>query len=174
VLSLVLGGARSGKSEVGERLAARLAATACAAVTYVATAVGDGGDGDCDDRIALHRARRPTDWVTVEVPAGESLTGALDADGIVLVDSLGTWVAGFHGFAVETEDLLAALERRRAAEAPTVLVSDETGLGVHPGTSLGLAFRDALGTLNRCVAELADDVRLVVAGRVLAMPREES
>ena len=62
---------------------------------------------------------------------------------------------------------------RRAAGAPTVLVSDETGLGVHPGTPLGLAFRDALGTLNRRLADVADDVRFVVAGRVLVMPSEE-
>jgi adenosylcobinamide kinase / adenosylcobinamide-phosphate guanylyltransferase len=171
VLSLVLGGARSGKSEVGERLAARLATTA--PVTYVATAVVGGGDFDFDERIARHRARRPSDWVTVEVAAGESLARALGTDGVVLVDSLGTWLAGHHGFDVEIEDLLAALERRRAA-APTILVSDEAGLGVHPETTLGLAFRDALGALNRRVAEIADDVRFVVAGRVLVMPREES
>jgi len=169
----VLGGARSGKSEVGERLATRLATTPWAIVTYVATAVG-GADGDFDRRIALHRARRPPDWVTLEIAAGQPLTDALGADGVVLVDSLGTWLAGCRGFAVETDELLAALERRRASAVPTVLVSDETGLGIHPETTLGRAFRDALGTLNRCVAEAADEVRFVVAGRVLLMPREES
>lgn len=173
MLSLVLGGARSGKSEVAERLAARLAIPASAPVTYVATAVG-GADSDFDERIALHRARRPSDWVTVEVAVGESLAHALGTGGVVLVDSLGTWLAGHHGFVVEMQDLLAALERRRAAAVPTVLVSDEAGLGVHPETTLGLAFRDSLGMLNRGVAEVADDVLFVVAGRVLAMPREES
>jgi adenosyl cobinamide kinase/adenosyl cobinamide phosphate guanylyltransferase len=176
VLSLVLGGARSGKSEVGERLADRLARTSsgrCCAVTYVATAVVGRGDDDFDERIALHRARRPPDWVTVEVAEGESLTPVLATGGVALVDSLGTWVAGHAGFVVDLEDLLQTLQRRRAAGAPTVLVSDETGLGVHPGTPLGLAFRDALGTLNRRLADVADDVRFVVAGRVLVMPSEE-
>jgi adenosylcobinamide kinase/adenosylcobinamide-phosphate guanylyltransferase len=174
VLSLVLGGARSGKSEVGERLAARLAGTpTVAGITYVATAVSDRGDADFDRRIALHRARRPTTWRTVEVAAGESLSPALGIDAVVIVDSLGTWVAGHAGFSVDIEDLVAALERRRDAAAHTILVSDETGLGVHPETTLGLAFRDALGTLNGRLAEVADDVRLVVAGRVLVLPREE-
>jgi adenosyl cobinamide kinase/adenosyl cobinamide phosphate guanylyltransferase len=174
VVSLVLGGARSGKSEVAERLASRLATTACAPVTYVATAVRSNGDAGFGDRIALHRARRPADWVTVEVAGGESLTQALGSEGVVLVDSLGTWLAGHEGFVVEMEALLGALELRRAARWPTVVVSDETGLGVHPETTLGLAFRDALGLLNRGVAEVADDVRFVVAGRVLVLPREES
>jgi adenosylcobinamide kinase/adenosylcobinamide-phosphate guanylyltransferase len=91
---------------------------------------------------------------------------------VVLVDSLGTWVAGHAGFEADVDDLVRTLELRRADRQATVLVSDEVGLGVHPETTAGLAFRDALGTLNRRVAEVADDVRLVVAGRVLVMPRE--
>jgi adenosyl cobinamide kinase/adenosyl cobinamide phosphate guanylyltransferase len=174
VLSLVLGGARSGKSEVGERVAARLAGIpAIAGITYVATAVSERGDADFDRRIAVHRARRPTAWRTVELAAGESLSPALGTDAVVIVDSLGTWVAGHAGFVIDVEDLEAALERRREAAVHTVLVSDETGLGVHPETTLGLAFRDALGTLNRRLAAVADDVLLVVAGRVLVLPREE-
>lgn len=174
MLSLVLGGARSGKSEVAERLAARLATEAAASVTYVATAVSGQGDDDFDERIAVHRARRPYGWRTLEVRAGVALGHALLTGDVVLVDSLGTWVAGHSGFTVGADELLAALERRRSAATPTVLVSDETGLGVHPETALGLAFRDALGSLNRRVAELADDVSLVVAGRVLLLPRENA
>jgi adenosylcobinamide kinase/adenosylcobinamide-phosphate guanylyltransferase len=142
-------------------------------VTYVATAAFGRGDDEFDERIALHRARRPSDWVTIEVAEGERLSPVLGTDGVVIVDSLGTWVAGHAGFVVDVDDLLSALERRRSTAAPTVLVSDETGLGVHPETPLGLAFRDALGTLNRRLGDVADDVRLVVAGRVLVMPPEE-
>jgi len=179
VISLVLGGARSGKSEIAERLAARLSAelpsrpdALTATVTYVATAVANRGDSEFDERIAQHRARRPGGWATVEVEAGGSLTGALASDGVVLVDSLGTWLAGHEGFGVDWDELATALERRRL-DRPTVLVSDEVGLGVHPETSAGLGFRDALGELNRRVGEMADEVLLVVAGRVLRLGRDD-
>ncbi len=180
MISLVLGGARSGKSEVGERLAARLSVAAKEApsagvppVTYVATAVAGIGDAEFDERIAQHRARRPPHWVTIEPAPGEALSSCLAAEGVVLVDSLGTWVAAQADFAVDTEELVESLQRRRAAGQPTVLVSEEVGLGVHPETRAGLAFRDALGALYRVVADVADDVLLVVAGRVLSLPREE-
>ncbi|HXY44255.1 MAG TPA: bifunctional adenosylcobinamide kinase/adenosylcobinamide-phosphate guanylyltransferase [Acidimicrobiales bacterium] len=180
MISLVLGGGRSGKSEVGERLAelrALAGSEGCVrrepSVTYVATALTGRGDPDFDARIARHRARRPPAWVTLEVAAGEVLSAALGASGVVLVDSLGTWVAGHDDFVVDVEDLISALERRKADGWPTVLVSDEVGLGVHPETAAGLSFRDALGELNRRVAAVADDVRLVVAGRVLVMPKED-
>ncbi|MGD0083425.1 MAG: bifunctional adenosylcobinamide kinase/adenosylcobinamide-phosphate guanylyltransferase [Acidimicrobiales bacterium] len=176
MISLVLGGARSGKSEVAERLATRrcgeMPAASGATVTYVATAVADRGDPEFDDRIARHRARRPDGWVTVEVASGESLSNPLGGDGVMLVDSLGTWLAGHDGFDVDLEELATALERRRGLGRPTVLVSDEVGLGVHPETHVGLAFRDALGVLNRRLGEVADDVLLVVAGRVLELPRD--
>jgi adenosylcobinamide kinase/adenosylcobinamide-phosphate guanylyltransferase len=179
VISLVLGGARSGKSEVGERLAQRHADEAGgigrgAPVTFVATAASGTGDADFDERIARHRRRRPAHWSTVEVPPGESLTTALTVAGVVLVDSLGTWLAGYDGFPADLDSLLASLEWRRSRGGATVIVSDEVGLGVHPATSLGLEFRDALGAVNRRVAGLADDVRLVVAGRVLVLPVEEA
>jgi adenosyl cobinamide kinase/adenosyl cobinamide phosphate guanylyltransferase len=164
VITLVLGGTRSGKSEVAETL---LAATG--PVTYVAT--GRVTDPDMADRIAAHRERRPATWTTVE--AGADLVAAVErADGPVLVDSLGTWVAAHPDLAPDVAALVAAL-RARAARAPgaTVLVSEEVGLGVHPPTEVGRRFADALGTLNRAVAEIADRVLLVVAGRVLPLDR---
>ena len=90
----------------------------------------------------------------------------------MLVDSLGTWVAAHPDLAPDVAALVAAL-RARAARAPgaTVLVSEEVGLGVHPPTEVGRCFADALGTLNRAVAEIADRVLLVVAGRVLPLDR---
>jgi len=167
VITLVLGGARSGKSAVAEGLASTLAG-GDGAVTYIATAIARG-DADFAARIRAHQNRRPASWSTVE--AGADLVGALgslDDDAVVLVDSLGTWVGAQPELAVDIDDLVATL---RARMGPLVLVSDEVGLGVHPSTAAGLRFRDTLGELNVAVAEIADDVLLVVAGRVLPLER---
>lgn len=161
---LVLGGARSGKSVLAEGRAEDLAAGA--GVTYLATGwVPDGSDPAWAARVAAHRLRRPTGWSTVEV--ADDLPGALRAaTGVVLVDSLGTWVSGAPRFAVDAAALVEAI---RARDGATVLVSDEVGLGVHPETAVGVAFRDALGDLNRSVAAIADEALLVVAGRILKL-----
>ena len=167
MITLVLGGARSGKSAVAEGLASTLAG-GDGAVTYIATAIARG-DADFAARIRAHQDRRPASWSTVE--AGADLVGALgslDDDAVVLVDSLGTWVGAQPELAVDIDDLVATL---RARMGPLVLVSDEVGLGVHPSTAAGLRFRDTLGELNVAVAEIADDVLLVVAGRVLPLER---
>jgi adenosylcobinamide kinase/adenosylcobinamide-phosphate guanylyltransferase len=136
-------------------------------MTFVATATigGDPPDPEFAARIEAHRSRRPPSWATVE--AGADLVGVLaGVEGSVLVDALGTWVAANPGFDVDTSGLCAVLRARKAA---TVLVSEEVGLGVHPFTEVGGRFRDAMGLLNRAVAEVADDVLLVVAGRVLRL-----
>jgi adenosyl cobinamide kinase/adenosyl cobinamide phosphate guanylyltransferase len=167
VIVLVLGGARSGKSEAAERIAMRLPQP----VTYVATAQPD--DDDFRARIEVHRARRPAEWSTIE--CGSELAGALrDAPGTALVDSLGTWVtargdvtSADHDFA----DLVAALAGR---QGDTVVVTEEVGLGVHPSTESGRRFRDALGTLNVQVGGVADRVLLVVAGRVLELEKVDA
>jgi adenosyl cobinamide kinase/adenosyl cobinamide phosphate guanylyltransferase len=169
VITLVLGGTRSGKSEVAERLVAP-----AGAVTYVAT--GQATDEAMAARIAAHRARRPATWTTVE--AGADLLDALAGTaGTVLVDSLGTWVAAHADLAVDVAGLCAALTDRRDGAAgggnlgDTVLVSEEVGLGVHPPTEVGRRFADVLGEMNRAVADVADRVVLVVAGRVLPLDR---
>jgi adenosyl cobinamide kinase/adenosyl cobinamide phosphate guanylyltransferase len=162
VIALVLGGARSGKSAFAEQLAASRPEP----VTYVAT--GTPSDPDMAERIARHRARRLASWRTEEV--GAALVDGLDrVTGTVLVDSLGSWVAACD-MAPDVEALLAVL-RRRPGDA--VLVSEEVGLGVHPPTALGVRFRDAVGEVNAAVAGVADDVRLVVAGRGLRLDRLE-
>lgn len=164
MLTLVLGGARSGKSAVAERLAA----AAPPPVTYVATARVEGDD-DLARRVAAHRARRPPSWRTLEPAAwaGDGLPALVRSlPGTVLVDALGSWVAGAPGFAVDAECLCEAL---RSRSGDTVVVSEEVGLGVHPATEAGRQFRDALGALNQAVAAVADRVLLVVAGRVLTL-----
>ncbi len=163
MITLVLGGARSGKSAVAERIAVGLPGP----VTYVATAVVDATDADHVARVAAHRARRDPSWSTVE--AEGDLAGALQAaSGTVLVDSLGTWVTSDPGMAPDVASLCAALAAR---DGDTVIVSEEVGLGVHPSSEAGRRFRDVLGAVNVAVADIADDVLLVVAGRTLPLER---
>ena len=164
MITLVLGGARSGKSTYAERLMARLPSP----ITYVATLqVGD--DQDLSARVARHRSRRPAEWRhrsrrvwTCPAPCGRSR-------GSMLLDSLGPWVAA-HGEdgTVDGAALCRALTERTG---DSVVVSEEVGLGVHPSSAAGRQFRDALGTLNQDVAEVADQVLLIVAGRALPLHR---
>ena len=180
--TLVLGGARSGKSRHAQRLLA-----ACAEVLYVAPGpVPDGSDSDWAARVAAHRRDRPEGWTTLET---DDVPAALeDATQPVLVDCLVTWLAAVMGAAgawesadgdttwhghvdAEVDRLLRAW---RSAPVPVVAVSNEVGSGVVPGTRSGVLFRDALGRLNRQVADLTDDVRLVVAGRVQRLEDERA
>jgi adenosyl cobinamide kinase/adenosyl cobinamide phosphate guanylyltransferase len=159
VITLVLGGCRSGKSVVAERIAARLPEP----VHFLAT--GTPADADMAARVARHQARRSPTWRTVEV--GSQLCAALERlEGTVLVDALGTWVAAHPDFAVDTSRLCRTLAVRKG---DAVVVSDEVGLGVHPASDVGRRFRDAMGELNQAVASVADQVLLVVAGRTLRL-----
>ncbi len=160
MITLVLGGARSGKSGVAESLAH----DSSDPVTYLATGVA-GSDADFARRIAEHRRRRRATWATLE--CGALLTEALArVEGTVVVDALGTWLAAHDDFEVDIEALLAALASR---SGDSIVVSDEVGLGVHPESAVGRAFRDALGLLNQAVAARADTVLLVVAGCVVVV-----
>lgn len=166
MITLVLGGASSGKSLIAEQIAGSHGG----AVTYVATAVAAPGDADHLARIEAHRARRPARWNTVECSRASDLARHLRRiRGVALVDSLGSWVTLQPGFDVadETGDLLAALEDR---DEPTVLVSEEVGLAVHPPTEAGRRYTEAVGALNQRIAAVADRALLVVAGRALELP----
>lgn len=161
MITLILGGTRSGKSELAERMAAQ----SDEPVTYIATGVAT--DEDMAARIEAHRVRRPESWSTIE--ADGDLAGALaGVSGTVLLDALGTWLARLEGFRADRAALCAALSLR---SGHTIVVSDEVGLGVHPSTSIGRDFRDALGDLNQSVSAIADEVILVVAGRVLPIEK---
>ncbi|HSH23155.1 MAG TPA: bifunctional adenosylcobinamide kinase/adenosylcobinamide-phosphate guanylyltransferase [Acidimicrobiales bacterium] len=163
MIILVLGGARSGKSTVGEALASRLPPP----VTYVATLLAGTADADLAARIHAHRARRPPAWATLEAGAELSLVDALrSTTGTVMVDSLGPWVAAAEGLDVDPGELCEVLAQRRH---DSVLVSEEVGMGVHPSSEVGRRFRDRLGEVNQAVAAIADEVLLVVAGRALRL-----
>ena len=168
-LTLVLGGARSGKS----RYAERLITGAAQAGTYIAT--GEAGDAEMAARIAHHRARRTDFWRTVETPLDLAAAILAQADPArpVLVDCLTLWVSNLLGAGRivehESEALLGAL---RDARGPVVLVANEVGLGLVPETPLGREFRDEAGRLNQAVAALADRVVFVAAGLPLVLKGE--
>jgi adenosyl cobinamide kinase/adenosyl cobinamide phosphate guanylyltransferase/cobalamin synthase len=158
VITLVLGGVRSGKSEVAESLVGPEPGT------YLATGVVAPGDNDFAGRVARHRARRPASWATVEEPyAVPEVLARLE--GVVLLDALGTWIA--NDLEADIDALVKALVHR---PGDTIVVSEEVGLGVHPVTEIGRLFADRLGEANRRVAEVADRCLFVVAGRVLDLP----
>lgn len=160
---LVLGGARSGKSRFAvSGLGAR------ARVTYVATA--QAGDDDMAARIARHQAERSPHWTTVEAPYDlvPAISRALTVSDTVIVDCLTVWVANLMLRGDSDETILKEAEGVAAlVAAPRVqlrIVSNETGLGVHPPTADGLRFRDLLGVVNQRVAAGASRVVLMVAG----------
>jgi len=165
-ITLVLGGARSGKS----RHAETLVAAAAAAATYIATA--EPGDAEMAARIAAHRARRGGSWHTVEAPLdlAPEILGHAEPARPILVDCLTLWLSNvlLAGRVVEheAETLCAAL---RDARGPVVLVANEVGLGLVPDTPLGRQFRDAAGRLNQQIAALADRVVFVAAGLPLVL-----
>ena len=164
-LTLVLGGARSGKSRYAESL---IAATPPPWV-YVATA--QALDAEMAERIAHHRKRRGDGWHTIEEP--HDLQDAIDAapaGAAVLVDCLTLWLTNRMlaeaNMEVETGRLEAALARRNGL---TVLVSNEVGSGIVPDNALARRFADLQGRLNQRIAERAERVVLVVAGLPLTL-----
>ncbi len=163
-LTLVLGGARSGKSRYAESLIGALPPP----WTYVATA--EAGDDEMTARIKTHRERRGTDWRTVEAP--RDLHAALSKCGTmpVLIDCLTLWLSNLMTAEADIENEIERLEKAlAAATAPVVLVANEVGLGIVPSFPLGRRFRDMQGVLNQRVAARADRVVLMVAGQPLAV-----
>ncbi|WP_199707455.1 bifunctional adenosylcobinamide kinase/adenosylcobinamide-phosphate guanylyltransferase [Teichococcus wenyumeiae] len=164
-ITLVLGGARSGKSRHAEALLARHPSP----WVYLATA--EAWDEEMRARIAEHRVRRDGRWRTVDAPL--DLPAALATPQPVLVDCLTLWLTnlmlGKHDVEAATTALEAAL---RARAAPTVLVANEVGLGIVPESALGRAFRDRAGVLNQRVAAVADHVHFIAAGLPLLLKGE--
>jgi adenosylcobinamide kinase / adenosylcobinamide-phosphate guanylyltransferase len=163
-LTLVLGGARSGKSRYAESLIAALPPP----WSYMATA--EAGDAEMAARIDAHRARRGPDWRTIEVP--RELTAALKSCRTmpVLVDCLTLWLSNLLLAGADIDAEIAQLEDALAAlRAPAVLVANEVGSGIVPDHPLGRRFRDLQGLLNQRIAARAERVVLVVAGIPLAL-----
>jgi adenosylcobinamide kinase / adenosylcobinamide-phosphate guanylyltransferase len=164
-VTLVLGGARSGKSRYAEGLIA-----ACPRPwVYIATA--QAHDDEMAARIETHKARRAAGWQTIE--AAHELPEALDAapeTAAVLVDCLTLWLSNVMHASFDIDKMTLRLEEvLRNRKATTVLVSNEVGLGIVPDNALGRAFRDAQGLLNQHIASVADTVVLMVAGLPLTV-----
>ena len=168
--TLVLGGARSGKSAYAEGL---IRATAPVA-TYLATA--EAGDGEMADRIAHHRAARGAGWQTIEEPL--DLVGTLrrvaSPGRPVLVDCLTLWLSNLmhagRDIAAETAGLASCLAD---VVGPVVLVSNEVGQGIVPDNALARAFRDHAGRLHQAVASVVEQVVFVTAGLPMVLKSPE-
>ncbi len=163
-LTFVLGGARSGKSRYAESLVTQLPTP----WIYVATA--QALDEEMRERIERHRAQRVAGWITMEAPL--DIAVALDAAGAapVLVDCLTLWLTNVMLRDPQAKDLTVTLmEALRRRTAPTVLVSNETGLGIVPDNALARRFRDESGLLHQLIGALANRVVLMVAGLPLSV-----
>lgn len=164
-LSVVIGGARSGKSRFAERLITKSRQNP----RYIATA--QAWDDEMRARIAQHQTDRGTGWITVEAPLrlDDALARAQRGEA-VLVDCATLWLSNHllaeHDLAVECANLLAALS---ACSAPVVVVTNEVGFGIVPDNALARRFRDAQGRLNQQLAAQADLAVLVVAGLPLVL-----
>ncbi|WP_374301451.1 bifunctional adenosylcobinamide kinase/adenosylcobinamide-phosphate guanylyltransferase [Paracoccus sp. (in: a-proteobacteria)] len=159
-ITLVTGGARSGKSDLAERLTARHGLPRI----YIATA--EARDGEMADRIARHRRARGDGWTTVEEPL--ALADALrrtDGQGARLVDCLTLWLSNCMGDA-DIEGLTSTLRRM---QSPVVLVTNELGQGIVPDNALARDFRDRHGWMNQAVARIADEVWMSVSGMPLRL-----
>lgn len=159
-LTLVLGGARSGKSRHAEELVERLPGP----WSYIATA--QAYDEEMAERIALHRSRRGDGWQTLDAPhdLADALNG-LPAGRPVLIDCLTLWLTNRMLAEADVEAEGAALAEVLAGrEGPTIVVSNEVGLSIVPENALARRFRDAQGRLNQMVAARAGTVIFMVAG----------
>jgi adenosylcobinamide kinase/adenosylcobinamide-phosphate guanylyltransferase len=164
VLTLVLGGARSGKSRYAESLIAVLPPP----WAYVATA--EAGDHEMAVRIRAHRARRGPSWRAIEAPRDLTAAFAACERMPVLVDCLTLWLSNLMLADADVNAEVGRLEEALAATvAPVVLVANEVGSGIVPDHALGRKFRDLQGLLNQRIAARADRVVLMVAGLPLAL-----
>lgn len=185
-MTLLLGGARSGKSSFAVEYGRRHGGH----VVYLATAPpadngpgdsgsADGGaDGPADDdmvrRIARHREERPATWTTIEETI--DLIAAVDRardDDLLIIDCLTLWTSNLMWQGRSDEAIVeaadAAAARCRSRSGRVIVISNEVGLGVHPATPLGRRYRDVLGIVNQRWAAAADEALFMVAGRALRL-----
>jgi adenosylcobinamide kinase / adenosylcobinamide-phosphate guanylyltransferase len=161
-VTFLIGGARSGKSSLAVQIGQRHDGD----VVFIATA--EPFDDDMVARITQHRDERPS-WPTIEAPLDLAATVAeAPPDALLIVDCVTVWVGNelHHRDAVDATLLIAALDQR---VGPSVVISNEVGLGVHPETELGRRYRDELGRVNQAIAAGASTTVLLVAGKALRL-----
>ena len=166
MITLLLGGARSGKSSLAVEIGVRHDGP----VIFLATA--EPFDDDLRDRIGRHRDERPS-WRTLEVPVELADAIRTTTDGLLIVDCLTVWLGNLFvhlpdaaSRAAHCADAVAALAERAA---PTVVVSNEVGLGLVAADAMSREYRDELGRLNQRVASVSHRTLLLVAGRALRL-----
>jgi adenosylcobinamide kinase/adenosylcobinamide-phosphate guanylyltransferase len=165
-VTLVLGGARSGKSAYAEGLVAESGLVP----VYLATATS--GDDEMSERVRAHRERRGDAWTTIEEPLdlAQALSHHSASDKAILVDCLTLWLSNLMTLSrdidAETERLVSVLP---SLPSPVVFVTNEVGLGIVPANDLARAFRDHAGKLHQSVARAADRVVLMVAGLPMSL-----
>jgi len=159
---LILGGARSGKTAFGERMALRAGTSPC----YLATA--QALDEEMRERVAAHRRLRPQPFATIEEPIelSRALIEASERHDVILVDCLTLWITnllvGGHDVATHVDELVGALAGMTRARV--LLVSNEVGLGIVPDNAMARSFRDLAGETHQRVAEVCTDAVFIVAG----------
>lgn len=170
-ITLILGGARSGKSSYALKLAEELRRS----VTFIATA--QAYDDEMSARIQKHKTERPVNWGTLELPLNITPMVSQITSEVVIIDCMTLWVTNLlmqyvkddlvdevpfmHAAQAETEALLAAI---RDTQQEWLIVSNEVGLGLVPPYQMGRVYRDGLGWVNQRLAQAADQVILMVAG----------
>jgi adenosyl cobinamide kinase/adenosyl cobinamide phosphate guanylyltransferase len=167
-LTVLLGGARAGKSA----LALELAGDHDGPVVYVATA--EPGDDEMATRIAQHQRERPAEWRTIEEPFElRSALASVEPEACVVVDCLTLWVSNLLA---RGEDVVAEAEAvadlAAGRSSPTIVVSNEVGLGIVPAVEVAREYRDLLGAVNAAFVRRAADAAFVVAGRALPLQEE--
>jgi adenosylcobinamide kinase/adenosylcobinamide-phosphate guanylyltransferase len=165
-LTMLLGGARSGKSA----LAVRLMREAPGDVAMIVTA--EGGDDEMIERILRHRSTRPEEWLVVEEPIEISTAiGDVNEEAGLIIDCLTLWVSNLLGLGLEDREILerarGASEMARDRAGQTIVVSNEVGSGIVPDNALARHYRDLLGSVNSIWAGASDAVFLTVAGGVV-------
>ncbi|MGU9961848.1 MAG: bifunctional adenosylcobinamide kinase/adenosylcobinamide-phosphate guanylyltransferase [Candidatus Puniceispirillales bacterium WSBS_2018_MAG_OTU23] len=170
-LTLVLGGARSGKSDYAEAAALKLARYD-GVLAYLATA--EPFDDEMRARISRHQSRRNARFETVETPL--DITTAINgfgANDTVLIDSIGVWITNHMMAKSNIPDVInTAIACLVAAPCSIVLVSDEVGMGLVPEGAMSRGFRDHIGMMNQSVAAVADTVAFIIAGLPLIIKPE--
>ncbi|MDR3589132.1 MAG: bifunctional adenosylcobinamide kinase/adenosylcobinamide-phosphate guanylyltransferase [Negativicutes bacterium] len=176
---LVTGGARSGKSRFAEKLVGALGVK----TAYIATA--EVWDDEMAARVALHRTRRPADWLTFEAPleADKAMAEALAGAEAVLFDCLTVYTsnlllssampatAGEQRYRFVREEIAKLLQSAKARPATVVFVTNEVGMGIVPDNALAREFRDLAGLVNEQVAAAADEVYLTVSGLAVELKK---
>ena len=172
-ITLILGGARSGKSVLAEQLAEQMAEQSGKSLYYIATA--EGHDDEMIKRIKIHQGRRNNQWKTLEEPLNiaQLILETAQSDRVLLIDCLTLWLSNImcaEGDAMSyINPLTRCLERARG---PVILVSNEVGLGIVPVNKLARDFQDEAGRMNKAVAQVATDVLFMVAGLPMCLKKD--